>query len=69
MPEELTPYLPGPDSRTTVFTDPRFTWGLVLDVSVVLENRGYPPPKDGDDMVRLSSTLFRYLYPRAGAGD
>lgn len=41
--------------------DPRFTFGLVLDVAEVLEAHGYPRP-DGLDMVDLQQALFRLLY-------
>lgn len=42
--------------------DPRFTLGLTLDVAEALERRGYPRLATGEDLVRLQSSLFRFLY-------
>ena len=42
-------------------TDARFTFGLTVDVSRVLEEHGYPP-FDGQDFAALQVTLFRFLY-------
>ncbi|MEC3974592.1 hypothetical protein [Amycolatopsis sp. H20-H5] len=47
--------LPAPDN------DPRFTFGLLLDVADVLARRGYPMVT-GLDLVELRQTLFRFLY-------
>jgi hypothetical protein len=41
--------------------DPRFTFGLVLDVAAVLVRHGYPVI-DGVDFVGLRSGLYRFLY-------
>ncbi|MPY79803.1 MAG: hypothetical protein GEV04_15305 [Actinophytocola sp.] len=42
-------------------SDPRFTNGLMFDVSTVLYEHGYPK-LSGDDHVRLMLMLFRFLY-------
>ena len=42
--------------------DPRFTFGLVLDVAEVLTRHGYPQPATGVDLVDLQQALYRYLY-------
>lgn len=42
-------------------SDPRFTLGLMFDVTAVLEKHGYPE-LNGDDHVRLEMALFRFLY-------
>lgn len=42
--------------------DPRFTFGLVLDVFGMLAKHGYPSTKSGRDFVELQQALFRFLY-------
>ncbi|GDY28767.1 hypothetical protein [Gandjariella thermophila] len=45
--------------------DPRFTFGLVLEVAEVLAKHGYPSPADPScamDFVDLRQMLFRFLY-------
>ena len=49
----VTPPAPG--------TDPRFTFGLVYDVSERLAAAGYPT-LTGLDFVDLEQALFRFLY-------
>jgi hypothetical protein len=41
--------------------DPRFTFGLLIDVAEVLVVHGYPQ-LTGTDLVDLGQALFRYLY-------
>jgi hypothetical protein len=41
--------------------DPRFTYGLVLDVADVLTAHGYPPPQSSD-WAELMSAVFGFLY-------
>lgn len=41
--------------------DPRFTFGLFLDVAEVLERHGYPQVTPRDH-VELSVCLFRFIY-------
>lgn len=41
--------------------DPRFTFGLTLDVAAVLVAHGYPPIVAGD-YVALRQALFAFLY-------
>jgi hypothetical protein len=48
--------LPRPDA------DPRFTFGLLIDVLDVLETHGYPRPAAGGDLIELQQALFRFLY-------
>lgn len=43
--------------------DPRFSFGLTLEVARVLEKHGYPEV-DGLDIVELQQALFRFLYAR-----
>ena len=45
--------------------DSRFTFGLVIDVSAMLQKRGYPEPT-GRDLVELNTALFRFLYADGG---
>lgn len=45
--------------------DPRFTFGLVVDVAKALTDRGYPQPT-GRDLVELNQALFRFLYAAGG---
>lgn len=47
--------LPRPDD------DPRFTFGLQLDVAEVLQKHGYPK-LSGTDLVDLGQALMRFLY-------
>lgn len=42
-------------------SDPRFTFGLQLDVADVLEKHGFPRVS-GVDLVDLGQALFRFLY-------
>lgn len=48
--------------------DPRFTFGLVIEVAAVLERHGYPAigSDNIDDHVELSQALFRFLYSHTG---
>ncbi|MFJ9842040.1 hypothetical protein ACIRYZ_16490 [Kitasatospora sp. NPDC101155] len=55
-PAPATYPLPAPDD------DPRFTFGLVLDVAKALEAHGYPPVASGPDLLNLRQALFRFLY-------
>ncbi|MEV0213378.1 hypothetical protein [Micromonospora sp. NPDC050695] len=57
-----------PISRPT--DDPRFTFGLILDVARVLAEHGYPPiaePYDGcgADLAALQQALFALIYAPA----
>jgi|GEM_PF-3556175 len=45
--------------------DPRFTYGLVLDVADVLCQHGYPRPAD-TDWADLMLALFRFIYQQKG---
>jgi hypothetical protein len=47
--------LPRPDH------DPRFTYGLVFDIAVVLATHGYPRPAH-TDYADLMLALFRFIY-------
>ncbi|MFE0458120.1 hypothetical protein ACFW1A_02520 [Kitasatospora sp. NPDC058965] len=42
--------------------DPRFSFGLLVDVAIRLEKAGYPPIDSGDDLIRLSLALLRFCY-------
>lgn len=42
-------------------SDARFTVGLVLDISTLLESQGYPR-LSGRDFVNLQLALIRFLY-------
>lgn len=45
--------------------DPRFTFGLAMDVARVLTDHGYPDINDaasGTDLVELQQALFRFIY-------
>lgn len=48
--------------------DPRFTLGLILDVTQVLEQHGYPPltGRNAEDLVELRQALFAFLYTGGG---
>lgn len=48
--------------------DPRFSFGLVLDVANVLAIHGYPKPTSGRDLVELQQALFRFIYGTKEAG-
>lgn len=50
--------LPRPESGN----DPRFTFGLQLDVAAVLEKHGFPKVTNGSDMVDLQMALFGFIY-------
>jgi hypothetical protein len=43
-------------------SDPRFTFGLALDVATVLAEHGYPELTSGLDIVALEQALFAFLY-------
>jgi len=48
-------------------SDPRFTFGLTVDVAKVLAEHGYPDLTDpavggGRDFVELQQALYRFLY-------
>jgi hypothetical protein len=43
-------------------SDPRFTFGLALDVARVLAGHGYPQVSTGPDLVKLQTALFRFIY-------
>ncbi len=47
--------------RPELTDDPRFTFGLVLEVRDVLERHGYPA-LGAMDYVDLQQILFRFLY-------
>lgn len=47
--------------------DPRFTFGLTLDVAKILAEHGYPDLTDpavarGGDFVELQQALYRFIY-------
>jgi len=42
--------------------DPRFRFGLMLDVGEVLHQHGYPPVHTGADLLRLQQALFTLIY-------
>ena len=42
--------------------DPRFTFGLILQITEVLAAHGYPPVRAGADLVRVQQALFTALY-------
>ncbi|WP_157251014.1 hypothetical protein [Nonomuraea typhae] len=41
--------------------DPRFNFGLLYDMSLLLESAGYPR-LTGDDVVSLRQALYGFLY-------
>jgi hypothetical protein len=41
--------------------DPRFTYGLILDIAQVLQRNGFPQPA-GADWAQLMTALGRFLY-------
>ena len=55
-----------PLARPADGEDRRFTFGLILDISQVLERHGFPPVSGGDDYVALMLALFAFIY-EAGA--
>lgn len=59
------PVYPLPDRED----DPRFTFGLMVDVADVLAAHGYPRPTAGADLVRLQQIPFRYIYVTDGCCD
>ncbi len=42
--------------------DPRFSFGLLVDVAHRIEAAGFPPIDSGRDLVRLSQALYRFCY-------
>jgi len=50
--------------QVTSDDDPRFTFGLVVEVAEVLARRGFPDATvgSGADFVALRQALFRFLY-------
>ena len=42
--------------------DPNFNLGLIIDVSKVLTDHGYPAIHQGGDIVRLQQALFGFIY-------
>lgn len=48
--------LPRPDA------DSRFSMGLILDVATALEAAGFPPIREGADIVALQQALFGFIY-------
>lgn len=49
--------------------DPRFTFGLMLEVARVLEEHGYPKITNGLDLVELQGALWRFLYKLPDQGE
>lgn len=48
-------------------SDPRFRFGLIHDVALVLEKHGYPRVHTARDLVDLQQALFRFIYgPSSG---
>lgn len=60
--EHATDPRPARDYPLDVPNDPRFTIGLLLDIRQVLEQHGYPPVREGLDLVDLQACLFGFLY-------
>ncbi|RZQ60859.1 hypothetical protein [Amycolatopsis suaedae] len=58
--EEQSPVYPLPEPVRN--DDPRFTFGLHVEVAEVLAAHGYPPVRTGRDLVRLGQALYRFLY-------
>jgi hypothetical protein len=49
--------------------DPRFTFGVTIDVARVLAKHGYPVDAgNGRDHVDLQQALFRFLYKDTDLG-
>ncbi|GAA0509360.1 hypothetical protein GCM10009545_09330 [Saccharopolyspora thermophila] len=46
-------------------SDPRFTFGLLIDVGKVLETHGFPAVEayTGEDLLRLQRALFDFIHP------
>lgn len=61
MADRAYPIRPRPDD------DPRFTFGLTLDVAKVLTDHGYPPITAGRDLLELQQALYRFLYTEAAS--
>jgi hypothetical protein len=55
-----------PLARPVNGSDARFSVGLALDVAAVLARHGYPPLRDGADLVRLQQALFSLIYRGEG---
>jgi hypothetical protein len=55
-----TPCYPIP--RPASGDDPRFCYGLALDIGKVLVQFGYPPLAAGRDVRRLHEALFSFIY-------
>ncbi|GAA1550486.1 hypothetical protein GCM10009827_083940 [Dactylosporangium maewongense] len=56
-----------PVQRSSDGEDPRFTYGLALDVARVLASHGYPDLTNpavarGGDLVNLQDALFLFIY-------
>lgn len=47
--------------RGVVDDDPRFTFGLLEDLTRVLQDHDYPPVH-GRDLVDLQQAIFRFIY-------
>lgn len=43
-------------------SDPRFSYGLLIDVAKVLAAHGLPAVRSGTDMVQLQQALFGFIY-------
>lgn len=49
--------------------DPRFTFGLLVDVREVLRQHGYPAEDmTGADLTNLQQALFGFLYDTGAGG-
>lgn len=46
--------------------DPRFTFGLLLDVVKTIEAHGFPPVGNSGDLADLNLALYRFLYASDG---
>jgi hypothetical protein len=66
IPDRLAPAYPVARPISPA-VDPRFTFGLTLDVARVLEKWGYPKFAAGGDFVELQQALFRFIYGPAPA--
>ena len=51
-----------PIARPVSGEDARFTYGLGIDVAVVLARYGYPPVRSGRDLARVLDALFGLIY-------
>lgn len=45
--------------------DPEFNVGLLIDVAKVFTEHGYPPIREGADIVKLRQALFSFVYGEA----